>query len=260
MSDSDLRGKTAVVTGSSLGIGRATAIALGQAGANVVVNYYSHPDAAAEVVRAIGEAGGQAISVQADVSDQAAIERLVATAAEHFGRVDIAVSNAAYSDREPFYQAKMEGFRRTIDVTMWGAFHLVRAATQQMLRQGGGGAIAVVSSPHAFLAAPTSMAYNMAKAAIDQMARTAAVELAKHRIRVNILHPGWTDTPGERKFSTEEQLREGGAHIPLGRLGTAEEMARAIVFLCDPRQSYITGASLLIDGGLCLPWWFAEER
>jgi glucose 1-dehydrogenase len=99
------------------------------------------------------------------------------------------------------------------------------------------------------------MAYNMSKAAIEHMGRTAAIELAQFRIRVNTIQPGWTDTPGERKFATEDTLRVAGGKIPLGRLGTPEEMAEAILFLCDPRQTYLTGATLLVDGGISLPWW-----
>jgi glucose 1-dehydrogenase len=138
---------------------------------------------------------------------------------------------------------------------MWGAFHLLRAAARQMIRQGGGGSIALVSSPHAFVPVPRSMAYNMSKAALEHMAKTAAIELAEHRIRVNMIQPGWTDTPGERKFASEETLREAGAKIPMGRLGTSEEMAAGILFLCDPQNTYTTGATLLIDGGISLPWW-----
>lgn len=256
----DLSGKTAVVTGASLGIGRETAIALGSAGANVAVNYRSHDAEAEEVVQAIRDAGSQAIKVQADVSDQAAVEQLVASAVEQFGSVDLAVTNAAYSDREPFCEADMEGFRRTIDVIMWGSFYLLRAVSQQMIRQGNGGAIVIVSSPHSFLPIPNTMAYNMAKAAIDQMARTAAIELAKFGIRVNIMHPGWIDTPGERKFASEETLQNAGPSIPLGRLGTAEEIAEGILFMLDPRRSYMTGSAMLIDGGVCLPWWSGELR
>jgi glucose 1-dehydrogenase len=255
MSDVDLHGRVAVVTGASLGIGRATAIALGRAGASVVVNYRSSPEKAAEVVEAIEETGAKAIAHQADVADLAAVEQMVALTVQHFGRLDIAVSNAAYSDREVFYQADMAGFRRTVDVTMWGAFHLMRAASQQMIRQGGGGAIVLVSSPHAFIPAPRAMAYNMSKAAIEHAARTAAIEVAEHRIRINIIQPGWTDTPGELKFASRETLDTAGAKIPLGRLGTAEEMADGILFLCDPRHAYMTGAALLIDGGISLPWW-----
>jgi glucose 1-dehydrogenase len=255
MSDVDLKGRVAVVTGASLGIGRATAIAMGRAGAKVVVNFRSHPEKAQEVVAAIQETGSEAIAIQADVADQGAVEAMVAETVAKFGRLDIAVSNAAYSDRDLFYQADMAGFRRTVDVTMWGAFHLLRAATQQMIKQGNGGAIVLVSSPHAFIAAPRAMAYNMSKAALEHMAKTAAIEVAEFRIRVNMIQPGWTDTPGERKFASEDTLQTAGAKIPLGRLGNSEEMAEGILFLCDPRHDYMTGATLLIDGGISLPWW-----
>jgi len=255
MSSMDFKDRVVVVTGASLGIGRAAALAFGRVGAKVVVNYRSHAEQAEEVVSLVREAGSDAVAVQADVADQAAVERLVAQAVKHYGRLDMAVSNAAYSDRDLFYQADMTGFRRTVDVTMWGAFYLLRAATQQMIQQGGGGAICIVSSPHAFIPAPRAMAYNMSKAAIEHMARTAAIEVAEFKIRVNLIQPGWTDTPGELKFATRETLDTAGAKIPLGRLGTAEEMAEAILFLCDPRNTYTTGAALLVDGGISLPWW-----
>lgn len=255
MAESDFKGLVAVVTGASLGIGRATPVALGRAGAQVVVNYRSHEERAQEVVRAIQDGGSKAIAFQADVADQAAVEAMVANTVQEFGKVDIAVSNAAYSDRDLFYQADMAGFRRTVDVTMWGAFHLMRAATQQMVRQGSGGSIVLVSSPHAFIPAPRAMAYNMSKAAIEHAARTAAIEVAQYKIRINVIQPGWTDTPGELKFASRETLDTAGAKIPLGRLGTPEEMAEGILFLCDPRHEYMTGAALLIDGGISLPWW-----
>jgi glucose 1-dehydrogenase len=251
----DLRGKVAVVTGASLGIGRATAIALGRAGAKVVVNYRSHPEQAEEVVQAIRQVGSDAVAFQGDVADFEAVRGMVAKAVEKFGRLDVAVSNAAYSDREPFYEANINNFKRTVDVTMWGAWHTMRAATEQMIKQGEGGAIVIVSSPHAFIPAPRAMAYNMSKAAIEHAARTAAIEVAEFRIRINIIQPGWTDTPGERKFASEETLKTAGAKIPLGRLGTPEEVGEAILFLADPQQSYMTGAALLIDGGISLPWW-----
>jgi len=254
MPQADLAGRVAVVTGASLGIGRATAIALGEAGTSVVVNYRSHPEQAEEVVAAIEQAGSRAISHQADVADFAAVEGMISTAVKQFGKLDIAVSNAAYSDRELFYEADMDGFRRTVDVTMWGAFHLLRAASAPMIEQKSG-SILMVSSPHAFIPAPRAMAYNMSKAAIEHMSKTAAIELAEHRVRVNTVQPGWTDTPGERKFASEDTLETGGSKIPLGRLGTAEEMAKAILFMCDPAQNYMTGSTLLIDGGISLPWW-----
>lgn len=251
----DLKGKVALVTGASLGIGRSTAIAFGRAGANVVVNYRSHREQAEEVVARIRETGADAIAFQADVADLESVEKMTAAAVDKFGRLDIAVSNAAYSDREPFYDADVANFKRTVDVTMWGAWHTLRCASRQMIKQGDGGVIVLVSSPHAFIPAPRAMAYNMSKAAVEHMGRTAAIELAEFRIRVNIIQPGWTDTPGERKFASEETLERAGAKIPLGRLGTPDEMGEAILFLCDPQQSYMTGAALLIDGGISLPWW-----
>src|SRR4029078_9892285 len=196
----DFRDQVVVITGASLGIGRATALAFGRCGAKVVINYRSHREQAEEAVALVRESGAQAIALQADVADQAAVEDLIAQTVSSFGRLDIAVSNAAYSDREVFYQAEMTGFRRTVDVTMWGAFYLMRAAAQQMIKQGQGGAICIVSSPHAFIPAPRAMAYNMSKAAIEHMARTAAIEVAEFKNHINSLPAGWTHTHGQLHF------------------------------------------------------------
>ncbi len=248
-------GQVALVTGASAGIGKATALALAQEGADVAINFYSfhrEAEALAERIRGLGR---RALLFPVDVSDQSAVEIMVSKTVAELGRLDILVSNAVYSDRELFHKADMAGFRRTIDVSMWGAFHALRAAAVQMIRQGRGGSVVVVSSPHAHLAIPSSMAYNMAKAALDQMARTAAVELIQHRIRVNIIHPGWTDTPGERKFFSDEVLQRTAPTLPWGRMCQPEEIARGIVFLLDPASDYITGSTLSIDGGTQLPWW-----
>lgn len=250
-----LAGKSAIVTGASRGIGRGAALALAREGANVVVNYYTHEDQAQQVAREIESLGRRAFVVQADVADMESVERMVARAVDEFGQLDMYVSNAVYSDRELMLEADLKGFRRTIDVAMWGAFHGLRAAAQQMVRQGRGGAITVVSSPHAIIPFPTAMAYNMAKAAIDHMARTAAIELAQHDIRVNVIHPGWIDTPGERKFFTDEQLAAAAPQIPLKRLGTPEEIGNAIAWMLGPDAAYMTGSTLTIDGGITLPWW-----
>jgi glucose 1-dehydrogenase len=250
-----LEGQAALVTGASAGIGKATALALAEQGADVALNYFSYQEEAQALAERIRKAGRRAILFPVDVADQGAVEKMVAETVSEFGKLDILVSNAAFSDREFFHKADMAGFRRTIDVSMWGPFHAVRAAAVQMIEQGRGGNIVVVSSPHARLAIPSSMAYNMAKAAIDQMARTAAVELLQHRIRVNIVHPGWTDTPGERKYFSEEVLQRAAAALPWGRLCRPEEIARGIIFLVDPDSDYITGSTLSIDGGTQLPWW-----
>lgn len=248
-------GKNALITGASLGIGRAAAIELAKHGANIAINFRSHREQAEEVKTAIEKLGRKAILVQADVADQGSVEAMVATTAATLGSVDLFVSNAAYSDRQLMIEADMAGFKRTIDVSMWGAFYGLRASAQQMVKQGKGGSIVIVSSPHAKIAIPTAMAYNMAKAAIDHMARTAAIELAQHRIRVNIMHPGWIDTPGERKFFSEDQLAAGGEKIPWKRMGKPEEIGRAIAYMLGSDCDYMTGTTLLLDGGISLPWW-----
>jgi len=248
-------GRNALVTGASMGIGAATAIELARQGANVAINFRSHRDKAEAVKAEIEKLGRKALLLQADVSEQKAVEEMVAETVRTFGSLNHFVSNAVYSDRQLMVEADMAGFRRTIDVSMWGAFYGLRASAQQMVRQGKGGSIAIVSSPHAVIAIPTSMAYNMAKAAIDHMARTAAIELVSHKIRVNIVHPGWIDTPGERKFFSEEQLEVGGQRLPWGRLGTPEEIGRGIAFILSDDCDYMTGSTFSMEGGVSLPWW-----
>lgn len=250
-----LTGKAAIVTGGGRGIGRACAIALAKAGAAVCVNDIGNMEPAEETAQFIRAQGGDALVVETDVADSTAIERLVARTAERFGRVDIAVANAAFSDRGPMLELSDASMRRTVDVTLWGAVYLLRAAANHMIETKTEGCFTAISSPHAFVPVPRALPYNMAKAALDMMVRTAAIELAEHRIRVNAVHPGWIDTPGERKFATDEQIAASGKKLPLGRLGTPEEIARGVVFLSDPESQYITGSSLLIDGGVTLPWW-----
>ncbi len=246
-----LSGQTALVTGAARGIGAAIAKALAAAGANVAVNDLRDPGETVEAIRGMGR---KSIALVGDVSDQQLVESMVAKCEGELGPVSILVSNAAYSDRELFYQAEMEGFRKTIDVCMWGPFYLARAVANQMIENKVQGNMVFISSPHAYKAIPGATAYNMAKAALDQLARTAAVELSEFRIRVNIVHPGWTDTPGERKFFFEDELQQHGGNLPWGRLAKPEDIAHGVVFLCDPRSDYITGSTLSIDGGIVLPY------
>jgi glucose 1-dehydrogenase len=250
-----LAGKVAVVTGAASGIGRASAVALANAGADVALADFAPPEQTEQVAAEVRALGRNALVQRVDVSDQPAVEAMAAETVAKLGGIDVFVSCAAYSDREPFLTADMAGFRRTIDVTMYGAYYGLRACCAQMVKQGRGGAAVIVSSPHAKIAFPNAMAYNMAKAAIDQMARTAACELLPHKVRVNICYPGWTDTPGERKFFDEETIRKAGQGMPWGRLATADEIARAVLFLADPATDYMTGEVLHVDGGLFLPWW-----
>src|SRR5438876_9540478 len=166
-----LAGKVALVTGASAGIGLATARSLAQAGADVALNFLGYDDQAARLAEEIGALGRRARLFPVDVSNQSAVEAMVAQIAEEFGRLDILVCSAVYSDRELFHIANMGGFRRTIDVTMWGAFHCLRAAANQMIRQGGGGNICLVSSAQPCDAIPASMAYNIATPAVVPMSR-----------------------------------------------------------------------------------------
>ena len=249
-SEKPLEGKVAIVTGAARGIGAACALQLASTGAHVIVNDILQPN---ETLESIRSAGGQGTAAIGDVTDRNRVTEIVAETKAKLGRIDILVTNAAYSDRELFYKANLEGFDRTLDVCMWGPFNFLREVSNVMIPQGDGGAIVCVSSPHAYLAIPGAMAYNMAKAAVDQMAKTAACELSEHRIRVNIVHPGWTDTPGERKFFHESELQVKGGELPWGRLAKPEEIARGVQFLCESGSDYINGSTISIDGGALLP-------
>lgn len=250
-----LLSQVALVTGASRGIGRGIALRLAEAGADVVINYHSNAQEAEQVADGVRGLGRRALLVQCDVSDYQAVEGMVQRAVAEMGRLDIAVTNAYFSERGLFHEADLDKFRRTLDVSMWGAFYTLRAVASHLIAQGSGGAMVVISSPHAIVPVPRSMAYNMSKAAIDHMARTAAIELAEHRVRVNIVHPGWIDTPGERKYYNDEEIVQAAKALPWKRLGQPDEIGHGVVFLCDPASDYITGTTLTIDGGITLPWW-----
>lgn len=249
-----LKGRVALITGASRGIGRGIAEALAAAGADVVVNYRSHADEAAQVAANVEAHGGRALVFQADVADRAAQARMFAAAIEQFGRLDIAVANAAFSIREPVVEAKWENVLRTLEVTQFGVFHTCQFAAQQMVKQTpqgtrSAGKIIVISSIHQELGFPNSAAYNMAKAAVNHLVRTMAGELAPYRINVNVINPGWIDTPGERVFATEEEIRQGAKRMPWKRLGTAEDIGQAALYLASDAADYVTGSTLRVDGG-----------
>jgi glucose 1-dehydrogenase len=253
-----LKGRVALVTGAARGIGRGVVEALASAGASAVINYLDDPHEAQQVADVVAGYGGEAMICQADVSDRAAVASMFAAAVERFGRIDIAVANAAYSKRELVLEAQWENVLRTLEVTQFGTFHTCQFAAQQMVKQGpnlhsssqsNGGKIIVISSLHEEVAFPRSAAYNMAKAAVSHLARTMAAELTSYRINVNVINPGWIDTPGERSFHSAEALQNGGKRIPWGRMGTVEDIGQAALFLASDAADYITGTTLRVDGG-----------
>ncbi|HEU4753805.1 MAG TPA: SDR family oxidoreductase [Armatimonadota bacterium] len=248
-----LEGKVALVTGASRGIGRGCAVELARGGARVVVNYRSHPEEAEAVARECREAGGEAMTFGADVADHPAVDRMFAAARERFGAIDILVNNAYRSIRKPFLELTPQDLRDTWEVSLLAPFYCSRLAAAEMVRRGRGGKIVMVSSVLAFIPLPNSLPYNSAKAGMEQMACTMATELAPHRINVNVVEPGWTDTPGERAFLSEEELQEEARKLPWGRMANIREMGEVVAFLCSPAADYITGATLRVDGGYWLP-------
>jgi glucose 1-dehydrogenase len=246
-----LTGKSALVTGASRGIGRAIAVEFAREGADVAVNHLGDAGEAEGVAEEIRALGRRALVYRADAGLRAEQEALFEETARAFGRLDIAVANAAFSIRKPLLELTVEDVERTWAVSLWGVFHTCQLAARRMAAQGGGNII-LVSSVHSFRPYPGASTYNGAKAAINQMAATWAVELAGAGIRVNVLEPGWVDTPGERTWLSEEELQAEGEKLLLGRLARAEEMGRAAAFLASEESSYMTGSVMRVDGGYSL--------
>ena len=241
-------GRVALVSGASRGIGRACALALAEDGADVVVNYLSHADEAAEVVGEIERLGRRGLAHRADVSDRAQVDAMVAAALERFGRLDAVVANAYRSIRQPFLEVTPEGLDQTLAVTLLGAFHVCQAGARAMVERAIEGSITVIGSIHGESAFSNSTSYNIAKFGLTGMVLTAANELARHRIRVNLVNPGWIDTPGERRYATEAELRAAAEQLPWRRLGQPREIGRVVAFLASDGASFVSGAVLRADG------------
>ncbi len=256
--------QAALVTGASRGIGRGIALQLASEGANVVINYQTHEREAQQVADAIADMGRHALVWQADVADREAVSRMIAGTVERFGHLDIAVANAAFSVRSPVIESCWEDVLRTIEVTQFGVFHVCQMAARQMVEQAGtgrpGGKIAIISSVMEEVCFPNSAAYTMSKAAINRLGQTLAGELAPHHINVNIVNPGWIDTPGERHYYTDDEIRERSKDIPWGRMGQPEDVAKAVAFLVSDDADYVTGATLRVDGGFLQGLRLAERR
>jgi glucose 1-dehydrogenase len=245
-------GKVAFVTGGARGIGQAVAVELARSGADVAFCDVCDAEGADDTVSAVRQTGRAARYFRTSVADRAGLERLFKDILDEFGRLDILVNNAAVSIRKPLVELDVSDVQKVWDVALWGVFHCSQLAARQMTKQGGG-SIVVISSVHAERPFPNSTAYNGAKAAVNQMAMTWAAELAKDHVRVNVIEPGWIDTPGERTFYSEEQIVEEGRKLPLGRLGKPAEIASAVRYLVSDEAAYITGSCLRVDGGILLP-------
>lgn len=244
-----LAGKIALVTGASRGIGRGIAVCLAEEGADVLVGYRAHADEAQAVVAEIAALGRRALAWQVDVSKRDQVERMVQGCVQHFGRIDICVANAAYSYRQRILEAEWEGVQNTVNVTLFGVFHTCQLAARQMVAQGQRGKIVIISSIVSEMSFSDAEAYNMSKAAVNHFGQALAKELMPQRINVNVIRPGWIDTPGERTWYSEEDLQRAGRRIPWGRMGTPRDIGRCAVYLASDDADYVTGSSLRVDGG-----------
>jgi glucose 1-dehydrogenase len=247
-----LDGKVAVITGGARGIGQATAAELARSGADVIFCDICKPEQATETLELIGGFHRKGRFIRADVGDRSQVEEMFREVVSEFGRIDILVNNAALNIRKPLIDLDVEDVQRVWSVALWGVFHCSQIAARQMVRQQAG-SIVVISSVHAVRPFPNNTAYNGAKAAVNHMARTWAAELVGDGIRVNVIEPGWTDTPGERTLYSEEQIQREGSQLPMGRLASPADIAKAVRFLVSEEAAYITGSCLRVDGGLLLP-------
>ncbi|HAZ44907.1 MAG TPA: 3-oxoacyl-[acyl-carrier-protein] reductase [Cyanobacteria bacterium UBA11371] len=243
-----LRGQVALVTGASRGIGRAIAFSLASEGATVVVNYASSSTAAEQVVAEITEAGGNAIALQADVSQADQVDALVNATMEKFNRLDILVNNAGITRDTLLLRMKPEDWQAVIDLNLTGVFLCTRAASKIMLKQKSG-RIINITSVSGLMGNPGQANYSAAKAGVIGFTKTVAKELAARGITANAVAPGFIVTDMTSGVKAEEILK----FIPLGRFGQPEEIAGMVRFLAaDAAAAYITGQVFNVDGGMVM--------
>jgi glucose 1-dehydrogenase len=260
-----LQNQKALVTGGSSGIGEGCALALGAAGAAVVVNYHSDGDEAERVVAAIRQTGGEALAIQCDVSREDEVQAMFAQAIEHFGTLDILINNAGLQQDAPFHQMTLRQWERVIGVNLTGQFLCAREAVREFLRRGvvrgvsrAAGKIVCMSSVHEVIPWGGHVNYAASKGGIMQLMKSMAQELAPQKIRVNSIAPGAIKTSINRQaWDTPEALHSLLKLIPDGRIGEPDDIARAVVWLASDQSDYITGATIFVDGGMTLYPGFA---
>jgi NAD(P)-dependent dehydrogenase (short-subunit alcohol dehydrogenase family) len=243
-----LAGKTALVTGAQQGIGAAIAVALAEAGADVALNWLDDRTAADAVAARVTAAGRRALLVRADMSRVPEVERMVSETAGQLGPPDILVNNAGVFPRAAFLELTEREWDHVLGVNLKGGFLCAQAVARAMVAAGRPGAIVNISSS-AIRGDARGVHYSASKAGVLGMTRAMALALAPHRIRVNAIAPGLTDTAQPRYGNTEEQIAERAREIPLGRIAQPEEIARIAVFLASEDSGWITGELIHVNGG-----------
>ena len=225
---------------------------MAKAGADIALNDRDRSAEAEATMAEIQALGRRAVLVEGDAFQRPSCESIAQRTLDAFGRIDILISNPAYSRRGDFVDLPPDQFDKTIQGTLSGGFYMSQLVARHMIARGGRGKIVFTCSVHSRIPYIKSVAYNAAKAGLKHMALTIAAELLPHRINVNLIDPGWIDTPGEHAVFGSENMAQAGPTLPWGRLGTPEDIGKAAAFLCSDDADYITGAALLVDGGWCL--------
>jgi len=246
-----LDGKTIVVTGGNSGIGEQICLAAAAEGANIVIDYVAHPEATDALVAKIEQAGGKAVGVDADITRADDLQKMIQTAVDTFGRLDVLVNNAGMEDRKSLLEETEEGYDRVMAVNMKSAFFATQFAAKQFIAQGDGGIVLNISSVHEDWPMPGNLAYCVSKGGMRMLARSGGVELGPHGIRIVNIAPGAVDTPINTSTTSDpDKLEKLDAAIPLGRLAEPEEIAEVVVFLASGRAGYMTSTTVTIDGGI----------